>query len=143
VPVLFGPKNAGLVSEWSDEDYDVLEDSVVVGRIFKGQRGASGNALDVGIHYAAPALHRNRVLFKLLRRATLVLRLERSLHLHQHQWERWLQAFFTLVLWISVVFMEVASFYALERIACSRLFVHLVLALQLRGFPLELCIGIT
>jgi hypothetical protein len=42
VPVLFGPKNAGLVSEWSDEDYDVLEDSVVVGRIFKANAAPVG-----------------------------------------------------------------------------------------------------
>jgi len=61
---------------------------------------------------------------------------------HQHQWERWLQTFFTIVLWISVLFLEVASFYALERIACSRVLARLVLAFQLRGFPIDLCMAV-
>jgi hypothetical protein len=32
--------------------------------------------------------------------------------------------------------------YALERIACSRLLVRLVLAFQLRGFPIDLCMAV-
>jgi hypothetical protein len=70
--------------------------------------------------------------------------LSRSQHfvVHQHQWEGWLQTFFTIVLWISVLFLEVASFYALERIACSRVLLHLVLAFQLRGFPIDLCMPV-
>jgi hypothetical protein len=39
-------------------------------------------------------------------------------------------------------FLEVASFYALERIACSRVLLSLVLAFQLRGFPIDLCIAV-
>jgi hypothetical protein len=62
--------------------------------------------------------------------------------LHQHRWERWLQTFFTIVLWISVLFLEVASFYALERMACSRVLLRLLLAFQLRGFPIDLCMEI-
>ena len=65
------------------------------------------------------------------------------MRLHQEQLERWLQTCFTIVLWISVIFLEVASFYALERVACSRLFVRFVLAFRLRGFPLDLCLGLT
>jgi hypothetical protein len=66
-----------------------------------------------------------------------------AVRLHHDQLELWLQSCFTLVLWVSILFLEVASFFALERIACSRMFVHLVLAFHLRGFPIELCIGIT
>jgi len=34
--------------------------------------------------------------------------------LRQDQWERWLQTVFTFVLWTSILFLEVAAFYALE-----------------------------
>jgi hypothetical protein len=70
--------------------------------------------------------------------------LSRSQHfvVRQDQWERWLQTFFTMVLWISILFLEVASFYALERIACSRVLLRLLLTVQLRGFPIDLCMAV-
>jgi uncharacterized protein involved in cysteine biosynthesis len=32
--------------------------------------------------------------------------------LYQHQWERWLQTFFTIVLSICILWLEVSIFYA-------------------------------
>jgi hypothetical protein len=60
----------------------------------------------------------------------------------QDQWEPWLQTFFTLALWTSILFLEIASFHALKRIACSRVLWRLFLAVQLRGFPIDLCMAI-
>jgi hypothetical protein len=33
--------------EWNDDDYDVLADGIVVGRIMKGMRSAGGDAMAV------------------------------------------------------------------------------------------------
>ena len=38
--------------EWNDDDFDVLADGAVVGRIFKAN--AARRVVDVDIHYAAP-----------------------------------------------------------------------------------------
>ena len=37
--------------EWSDDDYDVLADGVVAGRIFESCRLACGDAVDVGARF--------------------------------------------------------------------------------------------
>jgi hypothetical protein len=48
--------------------------------------------------------------------------------LHQHQWERWLQTFFTIVLWISILFLEVAIFYAFSDLGLLWASIHSFLA---------------
>jgi hypothetical protein len=47
---------------------------------------------------------------------------------------------FTLALWTSILFLEIASFHALKQ--CSRVLWRLFLAVQLRGFPIDLCMAI-
>jgi hypothetical protein len=40
--------------KWNDDDFDVLADGDVVGRIFSGQFNAGRITVDVGIHNAPP-----------------------------------------------------------------------------------------
>jgi hypothetical protein len=45
---------SGPSGEWSDDDFDVLADGVVVGRIMKAAAVAGRNVLDVDARFRAP-----------------------------------------------------------------------------------------
>ncbi len=40
--------------EWNEDDFDVLEEGAVVGRIFKANAAPVGSPMDVGADHAAP-----------------------------------------------------------------------------------------